>query len=214
VWFGTLSNDRTFPSYMQGVTPELVEGVALQWETIVRVQEMQNQGFLVMQSEHRCGNYPWGESEGYKTHQTNQSPNDTAPNDFNYGQETWDLMVDWIGRGVNIYSAWNMVLDTHGTNLDEVRVWNQNALLTVDRSTGELTATPAYYVFRHLAQYVEPEAMRVAIDGNALAFRNPDGSVVAVMRTSAAGTQTLSIDGTLLQFEATGNGWVTVNWPG
>jgi glucosylceramidase len=214
VWFGTLSNDRTFPSYMQGVTPDLVEGVALQWETIVRVEEMKNQGFIVMQSEHRCGNYPWGSTEGYVTHQTNQSPTDTAPNDFAYGQETWDLMVDWISRGVNIYSAWNMILDTHGTNLDNVRVWNQNALLIVDRDAGELIATPAYYVFRHLAQYVEPEAVRVAIDGNALAFKNPNGSVVAIMRTSSAGAQTVSIDGTLLQFEASGNGWVTVNWPG
>jgi glucosylceramidase len=167
-----------------------------------------------MQSEHRCGNYPWGSTEGYVTHQTNQSPTDTAPNDFAYGQETWDLMVDWISRGVNIYSAWNMILDTHGTNLDNVRVWNQNALLIVDRDAGELIATPAYYVFRHLAQYVEPEAVRVAIDGNALAFKNPNGSVVAIMRTSSAGAQTVSIDGTLLQFEASGNGWVTVNWPG
>jgi glucosylceramidase len=122
------------------------------------------------------------------------------------------LLRDWITRGVNIYSAWNMVLDTHGTNLDYERVWNQNALLVVDRDAKQLELTPTYYVFRHLAQYVEVGATRVEINGDALAFENPNGSVVAVMRTTAAGNQIVSIDGKLLQFEASGNGWATVVW--
>ncbi len=212
VWFGTLSNKRTFDYYMNGVTTDLVEGVALQWETIINVEALAKQNFIVMQSEHRCGNYPWGASDGYTTHQVDQNPNDLAPNDFNYGQESWDLIRDWISLGVNIYSAWNMVLDTHGTNLDYERVWNQNALLVVDRDAKTLKVTPTYWVFRHLAQFVDVGAVRVEINDDALAFQNPDGSVVAVMRTTAAGPQIVSIDGTLLQFEASGNGWATVNW--
>jgi glucosylceramidase len=193
-------------------TADRIIGVGLQWECVKQVEAVINAGYLVMQSEHRCGNYPWGSTEGIITHKTDQSPNDIAPNDFNYAQESWDLFTEWIDLGVNIYSAWNMVLDTHGTNLDADRVWNQNALLIVNRDTGELTVTPYYWVFRHLTQYVDVNAKRVQISGDALAFQNPDGSVVAVMRTAAAGTQIVSIDGTLLQFEATGNGWVTVNW--
>ena len=45
-----------------------------------------------------------------------------------------DLIVDWITAGVNIYSAWNMVLDTGGFSVDTMRPWPQNALLAVDRS--------------------------------------------------------------------------------
>lgn len=212
VWMGTLSNNAYFDFHMEGITPDLVEGVGLQWGTQEHVGALAQAGYLVMQSEHKCGNYPWGSSSGYVTHQANQSPTELAPNDFNYGQETWDLIKSWIQDGVNIYSAWNMVLDQHGTNLDEVRVWNQNALLVANTSSGQLEPTPAYYVFRHLSQFVEPQAKRVNISGDALAFKNPDGSVAAVVRTTAAGNQIVSIDGTLLQFAATGNGWATVYW--
>ncbi len=105
-----------------------------------------------------------------------------------------------------------MVLDTGGFNLDEQREWPQNSLLVVDRDAKTLKVTPYYYAYRHLAQYVDVGAKRVEITGDALAFKNPDGSIVAVMRTAAAGNQIVSIDGKLLQFAATGNGWVTVNY--
>jgi glucosylceramidase len=216
IWFGTLSNNTLDPPHWNDMlskgSADRIIGVGLQWECVKQVEAVINAGYLVMQSEHRCGNYPWGSTEGIITHKTDQSPNDIAPNDFNYAQESWDLFTEWINLGVNIYSAWNMVLDTHGTNLDADRVWNQNSLLVVNRDTGELVITPYYWVFRHLTQYVDVNAKRVQISGDALAFQNPDGSVVAVMRTGAAGTQIVSIDGTLLQFEATGNGWATVNW--
>lgn len=212
VWMGTLSNGALFDFHMEGITPDLVEGVGLQWSTQAEVGALASQGYLVMQSEHKCGNYPFGTSSDYVTHKQNQSPTELAPNDFNYGQETWDLIKGWIQDGVNIYSAWNMVLDQHGTNLDEVRVWNQNALLVADTSSKQLKPTPAYYVFRHLSQFIEPQAKRVNISGDALAFKNPDGSVAAVVRTTTAGNQIVSIDGTLLQFAATGNGWATVYW--
>jgi glucosylceramidase len=215
VWMGTLSNGALFNFYMEGITPDVVEGVGLQWGTQPEVGRLANQGYLVMQSEHKCGNYPWGKGAGipaYVTHQENQQPTQTAPNDFGYGQETWDLIKSWIEDGVNIYSAWNMVLDQHGTNLDAVRVWNQNALLVANTDTKQLVATPAYYVFRHFSQFVEPQAKRVESTNTAVAFKNPDGSVAVVVRTTAAGNQTVSIDGTLLQFAATGNGWATVYW--
>ncbi len=217
VWFGTQSNNSFFDDYWNDMkskaSADRIVGVALQWETQASIGKVDSNKYLIMQSEHKCGNYPWGSSEGYVTHQTNQTPSGVAPNDFNYGQESWDLMKSWIDDGVNIYSAWNMVLDTHGTNLDAVRVWNQNAMLVVDRDAKKLIPTPYYYVFRHFAQYVDGDATRVGVNGEAVAFQNTkDNSVVVVMRTSSPGSQIVSIDGTLLQFEAAGNGWVTVNW--
>src|SRR5262245_66316177 len=102
-----------------------------------------------------------------------------APNDYNYGVETWGLIRDWIKAGVNSYSAWNMVLDTIGTGIDAGRRWPQNALLIVDKTAKTLTATPAYYVFRHFSQYVDTGAKRVATSGTAveqMALQTTDGS--------------------------------------
>ena len=74
-----------------------------------------------------------------------------------------------------------------GKNLDTMRPWPQNALLTVNTSSKTLTATPAYYVFRHVSQYVDPGAKGVATTGgDALAFKNPDGTIVAVIYNSGA----------------------------
>ena len=126
----------------------------------------------IWQTEHKCGNYPWA------------TPFDAsmAPNDQAYAVESWGLIRDWIRAGVTAYSAWNMVLDTVGVGIDSTRVWPQDALLTVDTSAKKLIVTPAYYVFRHVSQFVAPGAKVVATSGgDALAFKNPDGSLVAVM---------------------------------
>ena len=134
-----------------------------------------------------------------------------APNDQAYAVESWRLIRDWIHAGVTAYSTWNMVLDTVGTGIDTTRVWPQNALLTVDTATKKLNITPTYYVFRHLSQFVVPGARVVATSGDALAFKNPDGSVVAVVYNSgAARTTTLAAAGKRLQFAMPANGWATV----
>lgn len=99
--------------------------------------------------------------------------------------ESWGLIRDWIKAGVNSYSAWNMVLDTAGKNLDSQRPWPQNALLTVDTQTKTLRVTPVYHVFRHVSQYVDPGATRVGTTGgDALAFKNPDGTLVTSLHNS------------------------------
>lgn len=96
-------------------------------------------------------------------------------------------------------------MDAEGKNLDFDRPWPQNALLVVDRATGALKVTAAYYVFRHLSYFVDPGAVRVATAGgsDALAFENPDGSVVTVVYNDAAQARatTLGIGDTRLQFE-------------
>ena len=132
-------------------------------------------------------------------------------------------LSDWITRldphaaDAWIYNAWNLVLDTKGLNLDETRAWPQNALLAVDRNAGTLEVTPAYYVFRHIGQYVDVGAVRVGTQGgNALAFRNPDGSIVTIIfnENQQQAQMTLSVGGQSLQFTVPGRGWATVNWQG
>ena len=68
--------------------------------------------------------------------------------------ESWRYIRNAINKGkVTSYNAWNMVLDQNGLGNDTSRDWKQDALLVANGGT--VTATPAYYVFRHLSQYVD-----------------------------------------------------------
>jgi glucosylceramidase len=99
-----------------------------------------------------------------------------------------------------------------GVGIDSTRVWPQDALLVVDTSAKKLIVTPAYYVFRHLSQFVTPGAKVIATSGgDALAFRNPDGSVVAVMHNAgSAHTATIALAGKKFSFAVPADGWATV----
>src|SRR5206468_13080070 len=149
-----------------------VKGFGLQWNLQTTVATLAPKG-TVMQTEHPCGNYNF-DTPYWKQSQYNASK---PPNDHAYGEESWQLIRDWITSGVNSYNAWNMVLDTVGKSLDG---WPQNGLLVVDRSAKKLIVTPAYYVFRHFSQYIGVGATRIGLSGSAdaFAFKNPHGSIV------------------------------------
>jgi glucosylceramidase len=190
----TVMGDPTAKSY--------IKVFGYQWGMKSNVANAKSYNLPVWQTEHQCGNYPWG-----------MPFNSTvAPNDQAYGVETWGLIRDWIKAGVTAYATWNMVLDTKGIGIDSMRIWPQDSLLVVDTSAKTLTITPAYYVFRHFSQFVAPGAKVVATSGgDAIAFKNADGSIVAVMYNSGAAKSTMvAIAGKKLQFSMPGNGWATV----
>jgi glucosylceramidase len=200
---GSGSDHDIVSSVMADATSRSYVGVlGYQWSMRDSVAGAAAYGVPVWQTEHQCGNYFWA------------TPFDAtmAPNDQAYGVESWGLIRDWIKAGVTAYSTWNMVLDTVGVSIDTTRVWPQNALLTVDTATKTLNITPTYYVFRHCSQFVTPGAKVVGTSGgDAVAFKNPDGSIVAVMYNAGpAKTATVAIAGHKLQFAMPGNGWATV----
>ncbi|WP_438016858.1 glycoside hydrolase family 30 beta sandwich domain-containing protein [Sorangium sp. So ce315] len=216
IYLGTMSNaesgkDGAIISAVTGDATAMgyVKGFGLQWNMMGSVSGLRARNLPIVQTEHKCGNYPWNPA-GSPTFNANKPPNDHA-----YAEESWGLIRDWIKAGVTSYLAWNMVLDTAGKNLDSQRPWPQNALLTVDTATRTLSVTPAYHVFRHVSAYVDPGAMRVGTTGgDALAFKNPDGTIVTVLYNSsnAAKTTTLGVAGKKLQFSVPAHGWATVNW--
>jgi glucosylceramidase len=202
IFIGTMSNSQNdagvLTTVMRDATAKsFVKGYGLQWGMIdVWGSLGLDSNMPIWQTEHKCGNYPWMGGNASK-----------APNDFAYGVESWGLLRDWIRKGVTTYSAWNMVLDTIGRSLDTVRPWAQNALLVVDTGAKKLIPTPAYYVFRHLSQYVDPGAKVVGINGDALAFKNPDGTVVAVIYNSGGAKKSIiAIGAKKLSFDMPGNG--------
>ncbi len=165
----------------------------------------------VWATEHKCGNYPWNPSGSPKYVEP-------APNDQAYGVESWGYIRDAITKGkVTSYNAWNMILDTGGKGNDTTRQWAQDALLTVNTSSKALIATPAYYVFRHCSQYTQVGATVVGTSGgDAIAFKNPDGSEVAVMYNSGSANSAyvVSIKGAKYSFSMPSSGWATVFVPG
>lgn len=151
-------------------------------------------------SEHKCGGQPGANVAA-------------APNDINYAKESWGYIRDAMKNGLTAYNSWNMVLDKGGKGIDNTRVWAQNALLVAD--AGQLIKTPVYYVFRHFSQFVAPGAKRVdASGGDAVAFENPDGSLVAIMYNSggANSSYVVAIGGKKLQFAMPGAGWATLKY--
>ena len=126
--------------------------------------------------------------------------------------ESWYQLRNAITKGgVTAYNAWNMVLDSSGLGIDDNRDWKQNALLVAAGST--LKVTSAYCVFRHISQFVAVGAKRVGTSGgDAMAFKNPDGSLVAVIFNSGAqnSAYVVSIGGQKLEFNMPAAGWATV----
>ncbi len=69
-------------------------------------------------------------------------------------------------------------------------------------------------MFRHVAQYVSPGATRVnTTGGDALAFKNPDGSVTTILynSTTSPAATVLAVGATTVEFMIPAQGWATVN---
>lgn len=210
VMLGTLSNSQTDLAIGQAVTGDataksFVSMAGVQWGVLESVWSGTGFGGLpIWATEHKCGNYPW--QGGYNSSQ--------APNDQAYGVESWGYIRDSIVKGkVTSYNAWNMVLDKNGLGNDKARDWKQNALLVVDG--GKVNATVTYYIFRHFSQYVAPGAKVLSTSGgDAVAFKNPDGSIVAVAYNSggANANYTVAMGGKKFQLNMPGSGWATVKF--
>lgn len=215
IWCGTMSKDPDDTNIALALANDPValsytKGFGLQWNPLAAVATLAPKG-PVMQTEHRCGNYPFASPYWDQSRYNASMPQ----NDHLYGEESWQLIRDWIVAGVNSYSAWNMVLDTVGKSLDN---WPQNAPLVVDRTARRLIVTPAYYVFRHFSQYIAAGATRIGSSGtsDAVAFKNPDGSVIVQVYNKGAASKTMTVgvgsalSQALYQFDVPGHGWATL----
>jgi glucosylceramidase len=205
---GTLSNPSGDLQIGQGVLQDAtaksyIKSIGVQWgmSDTNNVNSLKSLAgnISIWLSEHKCGG--------------TMGSTAPAPNDFNYGRDSWGYITGALKNGLTSYNAWNMVLDKGGLGIDDTRKWPQNALLVAD--SGTVTATPAYYVFRHFSQFVDVGARRVdATGGDAIGFKNPDGSLVAIMFNSGAANASyvVSIGGKKLQFAMPGSGWATIKY--
>ena len=220
IMLGTLSNNNTDfniarTALMNTTAKGFMAVVGAQWNTLDATQlNGLNSGLPFWATEHKCGNYPWNPATGCGESSTACPAynNSQAPNDHPYAVESWIYIRNAIKTvRVTSYNAWNMVLDRIGLGIDTTRDWKQNALIVADG--GMVRATPTYYVFRHMSQYVQPGANVVGVTGvDAVAFKNPDGSIVAVMYNSGAANPNyvVAMGGKKFQISMPQNGWATV----
>jgi glucosylceramidase len=170
LWLGTLNdgniNDRTVAVLDDAKANAFVTGVSFQYDARAQVAGVRDlyPDKKLMQSETEChgGANSWADAE-----------------------RTYGLMRQYIESGCGSYFAWNMVLDETGVSTWK---WKQNALVTVNRRTGEVTFNGEYYAMRHFSQFVKPGAKRLlttGVWGDKIAFGNPDGSVVMVLGNSS-----------------------------
>ncbi|MDX2109437.1 MAG: glycosyl hydrolase [Verrucomicrobiota bacterium] len=167
IWLGTIER----PDYNTWIHPVLrdeaarrfIAGVGFQWAGKAAVQRTHEAwpDLPLMQTENECGD---------------------GQNSWDYAHYIFDLVRHYLGNGVSRYCYWNMVLAPGGVS---TWGWKQNALITADPATGQITRNPEFHVFRHMAQFVQPggHVMRLSGDlcGNALAFANPRGGSTVVV---------------------------------
>lgn len=178
VWAGTLNTDD-YNGYgnvilADDATRKAIGGVGLQWAgkgMIARINESYPD-LPVIQTENECG-------EG--------------DNSWEYALYVFDLLRHYLSNGAIAYVYWNMVLPPEG---ESTWGWKQNAMITVDRKTGEVTYNPEFYVMKHASSFIQQGAVRVGLSGmfagNAVAFKNPDGSRVTLVANPLSYQRTLT----------------------
>ena len=115
-----------------------------------------------------------------KLYQTEQECGD-GKNNWQYCTYAWSLMKHYLSNGVSSYLYWNISLAEGGVSRWG---WSQNSLVTVNTEAKSFRYNHEFYLLKHFSHYVMPGAKRVANTGgysDALAFQNPDQSVVIVI---------------------------------
>ncbi|PWC20426.1 glycosyl hydrolase [Brenneria roseae subsp. roseae] len=172
IWLGTINA----PAFMQEVGEDyddyanyvlsdtaaysFVSGVGYQWagkNAIQRTAESYPE-LRIYQTENECGD---------------------GRNDWSYAHYVFGLFRHYLVNGATGYFYWNPVLATGG---ESAWGWRQNSMISIDRQQKAVTYNPEYYVVRHFSALVQKGAHRVGVtgkmSGNAIAFRNPDQSLI------------------------------------
>ena len=140
---------------------QYISGVSYQWGGKIAMQRTFESWYpriRLMQSENECG---------------------FGDNTWEYARYVWTMLKHYIGNGAESYLYWNFVLEPLGIN-----TWGdpQNAMVTVDPTTGAVTYNPDFYVMKHFSSCVQRGAVRLGASGtfagDSLIFKNPDGSMV------------------------------------
>ena len=134
-----------------------VKGAGFQWagKDAIGPVHRKYPGLFLMQTEQECGD---------------------GRNDWTHARHCWDLMRHYFSNGASAYEYWNLALASDSVSRWG---WRQNSLVTVDVKAKTYRFNAEYYVLKQLSHFVKRGAKRLkTANGDWIAFRNPDGSVV------------------------------------
>lgn len=178
IWLGTFTDSNAalaVPSLEDRQTINMIDAVCFQWGGAPLATVIEKAyGKRIIQSETKCGD---------------------GKNDWNYAMEQFDCFKEFFEAGAQSYYIWNMVLDESGANTAQPP-WHQNAPVTVNSKTSDIRYNPSYYLTKHFSYYIKPRARRIRLDGtysNAIAFENPDGEIVILVKNDNTSAQEISM---------------------
>ena len=113
-------------------------------------------------------------------------------NDWKDARLSWKLLRDNFLSGSRLHTYWNIALEPRQAS---PWGWAQDSLITVDPATRTYRLNPDYFILRHLSAFVRRGARRIVTDGyrDAVAFVNPDGSVVVAAGNESAAPVELEV---------------------
>lgn len=154
---------------------QYIKGVGYQWAGKNAIQRtvMSYPELRYYQTENECGD---------------------GQNTWQYAHYVFGLFRHYLINGANGYFYWNMVLGKGG---ESAWGWRQNSMITIDSASGEVTYNPEYFVMRHFSGLIQPGARHMPLQGhwcaNAVAFANPDGSLVVNINNPSAQEKTITL---------------------
>jgi glucosylceramidase len=177
VFFGTL--ERGNPKLLETVIEDqhagrFIKGVGVQWagKNALPAIHAKHPQLPIFQSEQECGD---------------------GTNSWNYTGYCWQLMKDYFRNGACGYMYWNISTLTGGLS---TWGWAQNSLVTVNAKEKSFRYNHDYYLLKHLTHFVDVGARRIEPTGtcdDALAFLNPDGAVVLLIRNELPHAQRVQV---------------------
>ena len=165
-----------------------ITGVGFQWAGKGAIEETHRRypGMKLLQTEQECGD---------------------GRNTWAGMVYAWHLMHHYLSHGVSIYDYWNISLEEGGISRWG---WAQNSLVVVNPKEKTYRYTYEYYLLKHFSHYIQRGASLLRLPGkpaNALAFLNPDGTVVLICieTTGKARNITLYLDEQKMTLHAKAN---------
>jgi glucosylceramidase len=177
VFFGTL--ERGNPKLVETVMADkeaarFIKGAGVQWagKNALPAIPREFPSLMIYQSEQECGD---------------------GKNEWSYTGYCWQLMKHYFRSGARAYMYWNISTEQGGLS---TWGWAQNSLVSVNRAEKTFHYNHDYYLLKHLTHFVDVGAKCVEATGtcdDALAFQNPDGAIVLLLRNELSHAQMVQI---------------------
>jgi glucosylceramidase len=177
IFFGTL--ERGNPKLFERVLADkeaarYIKGLGTQWagKNALPALHREFPDLTIYQSEQECGD---------------------GTNTWSYTSYCWQLMKHYFRSGACAYMYWNTVTDLSGKS---TWGWPQNSLVSVDMAAKTYRYNHDYYLLKHLTHFVDVGAKCLETTGtcdDALAFINPNGTAVLLLRNERPYAQLLQV---------------------